>query len=181
MIPQSPTIFSASATYNILYGRLSATQTQVRAASAVARADEFIEKLKAGYDEPLGERGSLLSGGQIQRISLARALLKDAPILLMDEATSALDARTERLVQLAIEEASRGKTKVIVAHRLSSILSADLIVYMENGSLVAQGRHVRLMNECRQYAELIKLSFPAQSAAEHPSTESPPFQTSNAT
>ena len=181
VIPQSPTIFSASATYNILYGRLSATQTQVRAASAVARADEFIEKLKAGYDEPLGERGSLLSGGQIQRISLARALLKDAPILLMDEATSALDARTERLVQLAIEEASRGKTKVIVAHRLSSILSADLIVYIENGSLVAQGEHSRLMDECPQYAELIKLSFPAQSVTEHPSTESQPFHPSHAT
>jgi len=159
LVPQSPTIFAASAADNIRYGRLEATDAEVAAAARAAEADEFLRRLPGGYDEQLGERGARLSGGQQQRIAIARALLKDAPILLLDEATSALDAQSERAVQLALEHLMQGRTTLVIAHRLATILKADRIVVMDAGRIVAEGTHAQLLAQGGLYAELAKLQF----------------------
>jgi len=159
LVPQSPTIFAASAADNIRYGRLEATDAQVAAAARAAEADDFLRRLPGGYDEQLGERGARLSGGQQQRIAIARALLKDAPILLLDEATSALDAQSERAVQLALEHLMQGRTTLVIAHRLATILKADRIVVMDAGRIVAEGTHAQLLAQGGLYAELAKLQF----------------------
>jgi ATP-binding cassette subfamily B protein len=159
LVPQSPTLFAASARDNIRYGRLEASDDDVRSAAAAAEADGFIEALPNGYDEPLGERGARLSGGQQQRIAIARALLKDAPILLLDEATSALDAQSERAVQVALEHLMRGRTTLVIAHRLATVLKADRIVVMDRGRIVAEGTHAALIAQGGLYADLAKLQF----------------------
>ena len=159
LVPQSPTIFAASARDNIRYGRLDADDTAIRQAARAAEADEFLSALPNGYDEELGERGARLSGGQQQRVAIARALLKDAPILLLDEATSALDAHSERAVQTALEHLMAGRTTLVIAHRLATILKADRIVVMDGGRIVAEGTHAQLLEQGGLYADLARLQF----------------------
>ena len=128
-------------------------------AARVANADEFIQKLPEGYDTYLGERGARLSGGQKQRIALARAIVRDPPILLLDEATSALDVESERLVQQALSKVESGRTTLIIAHRLSTVLHADRIVLMEQGQIAAIGTHAELLERSAAYRDMVALQF----------------------
>ena len=159
LVPQQPTIFAASAAENIRYGKLDATDAELHAAAEAAEADDFIRELPGGFESQLGERGARLSGGQQQRIVIARALLKDAPILLLDEATSALDAQSERAVQHALERLMAGRTTLVIAHRLATVLKANRIVVMDRGRIVAQGTHAELLAQDGLYAELARLQF----------------------
>ncbi len=159
LVPQEPVIFSASAMENIRYGRPEAKDDEVRAAARDAFAHEFIEALPEGYDTFLGERGVRLSGGQRQRIAIARAMLKNPPLLLLDEATSALDAESERMVQAALEKAMRGRTTLVIAHRLATVQQADRIVVLDHGRIVEQGRHDQLVAAGGVYARLAALQF----------------------
>jgi ATP-binding cassette subfamily B protein len=159
MVPQEPVIFAASVRDNLRYGCPDATPQAIARACEQAFALEFIERLPQGLDTPLGERGVTLSGGQRQRLSIARALLADRPILLLDEATSSLDAESERMVQQALETLERGRTTLVIAHRLATVRHAPRIVVMERGSIVAQGTHAELMRQGGLYANLAALQF----------------------
>ena len=159
IVPQDSTVFSASAMDNIRYGRPDAGDDEVFAAARAAFADDFIRALPEGYATHLGERGVRLSGGQRQRISIARAMLKNPPLLLLDEATSALDAESERMVQAALEAAMRGRTTIVIAHRLATVLRADRIVVMEGGRILDEGTHAQLVARGGLYARLAAMQF----------------------
>ena len=161
VVDQQPTLFTGDVMYNIRYGKPGASDDQVIAAAKAAHADDFINQLPHGYASNLGEQGVRLSGGQRQRIAIARALLKDPRILLLDEATSALDSESEYKVQLALDKLMKGRTTVIIAHRLATILHADEIVVMDGGQKVASGTHQELLSASPLYARLAKLQFSA--------------------
>ncbi|KAA0213010.1 MAG: ATP-binding cassette domain-containing protein [Lautropia sp.] len=159
LVSQDSVVFSADAMENIRYGRLEASDTEVIEAARAAHAHEFIEKLPEGYRTSLGERGVRLSGGQRQRIAIARALLKNPPLLLLDEATSALDAESERAVQDALERAMRGRTTLVIAHRLATVAGADRIVVLERGRVADAGTHAELVERGGLYARLAAIQF----------------------
>ena len=161
IVPQDAVIFSTSALENIRYGKPEATDDAVKAAAKAAFAHEFILLLPEGYDTFLGERGVRLSGGQRQRIAIARAMLKNSPLLLLDEATSALDAESERMVQAALESAMKGRTTLVIAHRLATVQQADRILVLDHGKLVEQGTHAELVSRGGVYARLAALQFTA--------------------
>ncbi|MES0004945.1 ABC transporter transmembrane domain-containing protein [Mesorhizobium sp. M0062] len=165
IVPQDVTIFAASARDNIGFGRPGATNAEIEAAARDALADEFILRLDKGYDSQVGERGVTLSGGQRQRVAIARAILRDAPILLLDEATSALDAESETLVQTALERLMQGRTTIVIAHRLATVLKADRILVMDGGRLVEEGTHQSLVAKGGIYARLAKLQFETGASA----------------
>lgn len=155
-INQEPVLFGTSILENIRYGRPSASDLEVYEAAKQAHADTFIKEFPEGYNTVLGERGVTVSGGQKQRIAIARALLKDPRILILDEATSALDTQSERIVQTAIDDASKGRTVLVIAHRMSTIRNADLIAVLSNGKIVELGSHDTLVRAKGIYANLVK-------------------------
>ncbi len=159
LVPQDPVIFGTTARENIRFGRLDATDAEIEQAARAAAAHEFIAALPLGYDTQLGERGVMLSGGQKQRIAIARAILRDAPVLLLDEATSALDAESERAVQRAVEQLSKDRTTLVVAHRLATVRKADRIVVFDKRRIVSAGTHEVLVAQGGLYARLARLQF----------------------
>ena len=159
LVSQDPVVFGADVWENIRYGRPEASDDEVRVAAEAAAASKFIERLPQGFDSYLGERGATLSGGQRQRIAIARAILRNPAVLLLDEATSALDAESERAVQAALEPLMAGRTTLVIAHRLATVLGADRIVVLDQGRIVASGKHDELMAQRGLYAHLAGLQF----------------------
>jgi ATP-binding cassette subfamily B protein len=159
LVPQDPVIFAATVRDNVAYARPGATDAEVIAACRAAYAMEFIDKLPERLDTFLGERGVRLSGGQKQRIAIARAILADRPILLLDEATSALDSNSEQVVQRALEHLMAGRTTIMIAHRLSTVINADRIVVLQSGRIVASGTHAELLENNQLYQQLARLQF----------------------
>jgi ATP-binding cassette subfamily C protein CydD len=155
-VPQSPYIFNTSIAENIRVGRQDATLAEVQNAAQHARVHDFIMSLPDGYETIVGERGSRLSGGQAQRIAIARAFLKDAPIIILDEATSNLDPDTESQIETALEELLAGRTALIIAHRLNTIFKSDHIIVMDAGNIVEQGTHDELLQQRGIYHELVE-------------------------
>jgi ATP-binding cassette subfamily B protein len=154
VVLQDSLLFSDSVRDNIAFGRPGATHAEIEAAARAANAHEFISALPQGYDTPVGERGSTLSGGERQRIAIARALLKDAPILVLDEATSALDAENEHQVHEALARLTRGRTTFVIAHRLATVVAADQILVLRDGVITERGTHAELLQAGGYYAAL---------------------------
>ncbi len=159
LVSQDTFLFHDSIENNIRYGHLDATEDQIRNAAKLAHAHEFIENQAEGYDTILGDKGCTLSGGQQQRLSIARAILRDAPVLFLDEATSALDSESEKAIQEALDELSRGKTVIAIAHRLSTVLDSDEIIVMSEGNVVDVASHEVLLDRCEEYKKLYRLQF----------------------
>jgi ATP-binding cassette subfamily B protein len=159
LVPQDVVVFGASVAENIRFGRLDATDADIARAAELAGAAEFINRLPQRYDTPIGERGVTLSGGQRQRIAIARAILRDAPLLLLDEATSSLDAESETQVSAALARLMQGRTTLVIAHRLATVLSCDRILVLDHGRIVEQGTHAQLSAAGGLYARLAKLQF----------------------
>ncbi len=166
LVTQETGLFNDTVRNNIAYGRPGASDDDIRAAARNAAAEAFIDQLPDGYDTLVGERGVFLSGGQRQRISIARAMLKNAPILLLDEATSALDTESEQQVQAALERLMEGRTTIVIAHRLSTVVGADMIYVFDRGRIVESGRHAQLAGDGGLYARLSKLQFREGAVAE---------------
>ena len=156
---QDPVLFDGSIEENIRLGRDSISNERVVEAATIGNAHDFITDTEDGYDTHIGERGLRLSGGQIQRVAIARAILGDPRILILDEATSSLDAESERLVQEALARASRGRTTIVIAHRLATVRRADLIVVLDEGRVLDSGRHEVLYERCDLYRRLCNLQF----------------------
>lgn len=159
LVSQDAFLFEGSVRDNIRAGMMNASAAEIEAAAKAAAADEFIRKLSRGYDTPVGELGNQISGGQRQRLSIARAFLKNAPIVLLDEATSALDSETERQIQQAIERLTKGRTTIVIAHRLSTVMHADMIHVIDGGRNVESGSHTELIGRDGVYARLYRLQF----------------------
>jgi ATP-binding cassette subfamily B protein len=168
LVPQDTAIFAMSVRDNIRFGRIDATDAEIERAAEDAAAASFIRLLPQGYDTPVGERGVTLSGGQRQRIAIARAILRDAPLLLLDEATSALDAESETLVQEALGRLMEGRTTLVIAHRLATILNCDRILVMDGGRVVEEGTHASLAAAGGLYARLADLQFNGTRANSEP-------------
>lgn len=159
LVPQQPALFTGTLADNIRYGKPDASETEIEAAARAAYAWEFISRLPDRLNTHIGEGGLQLSGGQRQRIAIARALLKNPAILLLDEATSALDAESEHMVQQALETLMKGRTSLVIAHRLSTVIDADCIAVMDQGRLIDIGTHQTLLSRCPLYARLAELQF----------------------
>jgi ATP-binding cassette subfamily B protein len=159
LVPQDVAVFAGSVRDNIRFGRPQASDAEIERAAELALADEFVRRLPHGFDTLIGERGITLSGGQRQRIAIARTILRNAPLLLLDEATSALDAESETLVQAALERLMQGRTTLVIAHRLATVLSCDRILVMDQGRIVEEGTHAQLAAKDGLYARLAKLQF----------------------
>ncbi|WP_371363101.1 Putative multidrug export ATP-binding/permease protein [Sporomusa rhizae] len=159
IVPQETILFNGSAYENILYGNLNADKDQIIAAAKAANAHEFIQAMPEGYDTQIGERGSKLSGGQRQRVAIARAILKDPRVLILDEATSALDTESEKLVQEALDKLMVGRTSFVIAHRLSTVQRADVILVMEKGKILEAGSHNKLLEAGGLYSKLYQVQF----------------------
>ena len=165
LVSQDSLLFDDTVRANILYGRPGASEADLENAAVAAHADGFIRQMPQGYDTPVGPRGVRLSGGQRQRILIARAMLRNAPVLLLDEATSSLDNESERIVQEALQQLKRGRTTIVIAHRLSTVVSADCIYVMEKGRVVERGRHIELMARDGVYAKLYAQQFADEAVA----------------
>jgi ABC-type transport system involved in Fe-S cluster assembly fused permease/ATPase subunit len=176
VVPQDTVLFNDTIYYNIAYGRPGASREEVERAARLARIHDFIVALPQGYDATVGERGLKLSGGEKQRVAIARTILKDPHILLFDEATSALDTRTEQEIQRSLEEVSRGRTTVVIAHRLSTIVNADEIVVLDHGRVAERGRHGDLLARNGLYADMWQRQQEAAAAAERTVEEPPGFR-----
>lgn len=154
MVPQDTVLFNDTILYNIRYGRWEASREEIEEAAKFAQIDTFIKSLPEGYETNVGERGLKLSGGEKQRVAIARTILKGPPILVLDEATSALDSFTEREIQNALDLVSKGRTTLVIAHRLSTIINADEILVLERGRIAERGRHQELLDKKGIYASL---------------------------
>jgi ATP-binding cassette subfamily B protein len=154
MVPQDTVLFNDTIGYNIRYGRPDASEAELREAAQLARIDRFISGLPEGYDTPVGERGLKLSGGEKQRVAIARTILKGPPILVLDEATSALDSFTESEIQGALDRVAQGRTTLVIAHRLSTVVNADAILVLDRGVIAERGTHAELLELGGTYAAL---------------------------
>jgi ABC-type transport system involved in Fe-S cluster assembly fused permease/ATPase subunit len=154
MVPQDTVLFNDTIAYNIRYGRPDATDEEVRRAAELAQIGHFIESLPKGYDTPVGERGLKLSGGEKQRVAIARTILKGPPILILDEATSALDSKTEEEIKSALDLVSANRTTLVIAHRLSTIVNADEIIVLRDGQIAERGNHIQLLQQAGLYAQM---------------------------
>jgi ATP-binding cassette, subfamily B, heavy metal transporter len=154
MVPQDTVLFNDTIGYNVQYGRWDADAEEVREAARLAQIDRFIGLLPESYDTPVGERGLKLSGGEKQRVAIARTILKGPPVLVLDEATSALDTFTEKEIQDALDRVSRGRTTLVIAHRLSTIIGADEIIVLDQGRIVERGTHTSLLEQGGVYAAM---------------------------
>ena len=166
MVPQDTVLFNDTIAYNIRYGRPDASDDEIHAAALTAQIGDFVESLPDGYKTEVGERGLKLSGGEKQRVAIARTVLKAPPILILDEATSALDIHTEREIQAALDRVSANRTTLVIAHRLSTIVNADEIIVLDDGAIVERGSHDRLLAEDGLYASMWKRQRVAAEAAE---------------
>jgi ATP-binding cassette subfamily B protein len=166
IVPQDTVLFNDTVRYNIAYGRIGANEAEIKEAARMAQIDSFIRELPLGYDAMVGERGLKLSGGEKQRVAIARTILKNPPILLLDEATSALDTHTEREIQSALSEVARNRTTLVIAHRLSTVVDADEILVLDHGEIVERGRHAELVDKGGHYASMWNKQRQAAAALE---------------
>jgi ATP-binding cassette subfamily B protein len=166
MVPQDTVLFNDTVKYNIAYGRIGANEAEIKEAARMAQIDKFIRELPMGYEAMVGERGLKLSGGEKQRVAIARTILKNPPILLLDEATSALDTGTEREIQGALSEVSRNRTTLVIAHRLSTVIDADEILVLDHGQIIERGRHAQLLAMNGHYAAMWNKQKEAAAARE---------------